>query len=179
MRPFWIAFGFGLILMTVSGCKYSKKGFTYMPDMAFSPAVKAQKDAPGSMLTPPAGTIARGYRPYPFTKDQPDQAAKALKNPLSRTPAVILKGQALFNVYCIVCHGQFGEGDGPIIPKFPKPLSLQTERVRDFPDGRIFHVMTMGQNLMPSYASQVEPEERWAVVHYVRELYRLKHPGSK
>ena len=149
-----------------------------MPDMAYSPAIKAQKEGPGSMLTPPPGTISRDYRPYAY-KDLPEEAGRALRNPLPRTKAVLLKGQMLFNAYCIVCHGKFGEGDGAIVTKFVRPPSLQSEKIRDYPDGRIFHIMTAGQNLMPSYATQIEAEERWAIVHYVRALYRAKHPTAQ
>lgn len=176
MRRLLTAWSITLVWASFSGCTYKHKGFTYMPDMSFSPAVKAQKNAAGSMLTPPKGTIARGYRPYPYAKTQADEAGRQLQNPFHRTKDVLLTGQALFNVYCIVCHGKYGEGDGPIVPKFPKPLSLQSDQVNHYPDGRIFHIVTTGQNFMPSYASQLEPEERWAVIHYLRALYRAKHP---
>ena len=85
----------------LTACKSQHKGFTYMPDMSYSPAIKAQKEGPGSMLTPPKGTIARGFKTYEY-KDQPELAGKMLHNPLPRTKDVLLKGQNLFNTYCIV-----------------------------------------------------------------------------
>ncbi|HZE19942.1 MAG TPA: cytochrome c, partial [Candidatus Angelobacter sp.] len=60
--------------------------------------------------------------------------------------------------------------------KFPMPPSLLSEKVSGWPDGRIYHVITRGQNLMPSYSSQILPEDRWAVIHYVRALERAAHP---
>jgi hypothetical protein len=166
------------LMLALSACKTQSKGFTYMPDMSYSPAIKAQELAPGSMLTPPKGTIARGFLPYPY-KDDPEMAGKMLHNPLPRTKAVLLKGQNLFNTYCIVCHGKYGEGDGYVEPFFPRPPSLQSDKVHNYPDGRIFHIITNGQNLMPTYATQIEPEERWAIIHYVRALYRAKHPSAE
>lgn len=175
--PKWTSLSLIAISIFFSGCKSETKGFTYMPDMAFTPAIKAQADKPGSMRMPPAGTIARGHKPYPYST-QPEEAGRMLKNPLHRTKAVLEQGRNLFNSYCLVCHGPYGEGDGTVVPKFPRPPSLQSDKIRDYSDGRIFHVITMGQNLMPSYASQVEPEERWAIIHYLRALYRAKHPTA-
>ncbi len=166
------------VLLSLSGCRHEKPGFTYMPDMAYSPAIKAQKE--GSMRQPAPNTIPRGYRPYAY-QTNPEEAGRQLKNSLPRTKANLLKGQELYNVYCIVCHGKMGEGDGSVTQapsgnSFPRPPTLQSDKVRDFSDGRIFHIITAGQNLMSSYASQIEPEERWAIIHYVRALYRAKHP---
>ncbi len=127
---------------------------------------------------PVQGTIPRGFEPYAFAKD-PEAAGRELKNPLRRTHAVLARGQALFNTYCIVCHGPQGEGNGTIIPKFPQPPSLQSDKVRGWPDGRIYHVVSSGQNLMPSYASQIAPADRWSIIHYVRVLQRSKNPTSE
>ena len=121
------------------------------------------------------GTVPRGFEPYPYTKD-PEAAGRELKNPLEPTKTVLVRGQAVFNTYCIVCHGPRGEGNGYIIPKFPQPPSLQSDKVRGWPDGRIYHVITIGQGLMPSYASQVSTGDRWAAILYVRVLQRSKHP---
>jgi mono/diheme cytochrome c family protein len=77
---------------------------------------------------------------------------------------------------CVVCHGPEGDGQGYIVPIYPMPPSLHSLKVRNWPDGRIFHVITRGQNLMPSYATQILPEDRWAVIHYVRALERSHLP---
>ncbi len=151
------------------GCtqKHSQPDFIYMPDMVYSPAFKAQKE--GSQRMPVAGTIPRGFEPT-------ERAGVELKNPLPRTEAVFLRGQALFNTYCIVCHGPAGMGDGSIVPKFPRPPSLQSDKILKWGDGNIYHVISLGQNLMPSYASQIARKDRWAIIHYIRALQRAKHP---
>lgn len=167
-----------LALFTILGgleaCTHKEPNFIYMPDMVYSPAIKAQKE--GSMLMPVKGTIPRDYSPYPYDKMDGETAGRELKNPLRPTVEVLHRGQALFNTYCIVCHGPNGEGDGLIVPKFPRPPSLQSDKVRGWPDGRIYHTVTLGQNLMPSYASQIAPGDRWAIINYVRVLQRAKHP---
>lgn len=168
-----IAGAAALLIVSATACQRSKPNFVYMPDMAYSPAVKAQEE--GAMRVPVEGTVDRKASIYPYKGDP--EAAASHKNPLKRTKVVLKRGQELFNIYCIVCHGKYGEGDGNVVPKFPRPPSLQSDKVRTWPDGRIFHVMTEGQNLMPSYASQLPHwEDRWAIVHYVRVLQRAKNP---
>lgn len=146
-----------------------------MPDMHHSPAYKAQE--PGSLRQPVEGTVSRDAEIYPYP-DQPE-ASSSLVNPIRRTKENLYWGKKLYNTYCIVCHGAYGEGDGSIVPKFPRPPSLQSDKVRNWKDGRIFHVITMGQNLMPSYATQVDVDERWAIINYVRVIQRAKNPSAQ
>lgn len=172
-RASWGLVFFALALGAAGCGQHSKPSMTYMPDMAYSPALKAQEA--GSMRLPVKGTIARGFAPYEYA-NEPELAGRELKNPLRPTLATFKRGQKMFNTYCIVCHGSAGEGDGYIVPKYPRPPSLQSEKVINYPDGRIFHIATVGQNLMPSYASQISREDRWAIIHYIRALQRSKHP---
>lgn len=161
----------------LSGClQHEKPNVIYMPDMVYSPAHKAQQE--GEMKMPVKGTVPRGFQPYPYGNDG-DVAGKELKNPLKATEQVLARGKHVFNIYCIVCHGPNGEGDGHIVPKFPRPPSLQSDKVRGWSDGRIYHTITRGQNLMPSYESQIANGDRWAAIHYIRALQRSKHPTAE
>ena len=175
-----IAFVLPLLVM---GCSHRKgsPAMEYMPNMAYSPAVKAQNEDPmhpgySAMRPPVPGTVPRGFTPYRYAAGDSLLAQRELVNPLPRTADVLGRGQRVFNTYCIVCHGPKGDGQGYIVPKVPMPPSLLSDKVTTWPDGRIFHVVTRGQNLMPSYASQILPEDRWAVIHYVRALERAAHP---
>lgn len=159
-------------LGVLSGCRHDEPNMIYMPDMVNSPAFSAQQE--GAMRMPVKGTIPRGFTPYPYA-NRPEDSGR-MKNPLKPTKAVLARGEHIFKTYCIVCHGPKGMGDGYIVPKFPRPASLQSDKVRNLPDGRIYHVITVGQNLMPSYASQIAPADRWAVIQYVRVLQRAEHP---
>lgn len=164
----------GLLFLTSCTMKHSEPNWVFAPDMHYGASLKAQEK--GSMRPPVKGTIPRGFKPYGINSI--DEAGRVLKNPLARSKATLLEGKKLYNTYCIVCHGQYGEGDGSVVPKYPRPPTLQSEKIRDYKDGQIFHVMTLGQNLMPSYADKLDENERWAVVHYLRALYRAKHPSA-
>jgi mono/diheme cytochrome c family protein len=167
----------GLASVLLAGCKHDKPNFIYMPDMYYSPALKAQEE--GSMRMPVKGTVPRGFVKYDFAVENNEELGKKLVNPLPRTKTALLRGQKLYNTYCIVCHGAYGEGDGTVVPKYPRPPSLQSEKIGKWPDGRIFHVITAGQNIMPSYSTQIAQEDRWAVIHYVRALQRAKNPTTE
>jgi mono/diheme cytochrome c family protein len=167
-------FGATALAASLSACRHEEPNFIYMPDMVYSPAFKAQKQ--GSMMPPVEGTVPRGFVKYAYAKADNETAGRELVNPFPRSQTVLARGQNMYNTYCIVCHGPAGEGDGSVVPKFPRPPSLQSDKVRNWKDGNIYHVITMGQNLMPSYASQVAPADRWAIIHYIRALQRSKHP---
>jgi mono/diheme cytochrome c family protein len=183
----WVGMPAGMLVIVaalLSGCggDGNRPAYEYFPHMMDSPAVKAQEPDDDGIAgrLPVPGTIPQRHSPYPF-KGQADaeMAGKALANPLKRTKETLLRGQKVFNTYCIVCHGQRGEGNGNVVPKFPMPPSLQSDKIKNWADGSIFHVITNGQNLMGSYASQISPEDRWAVVHYVRVLQRSLNPTDE
>ena len=174
-----------LVLLFGAGCSTkSQPTFEYMPDMSYGPRVAAQHEDPlragEPVMRPPVpGTIPRDYTPYPYAQADTAQAQAELTNPLPRTADVLGRGQRVYMTYCVVCHGPKGDGQGYIVPKFPMPPSLFSDKVRNWNDGRIFHVITRGQNLMPPYASQILPEDRWAAIHYVRVLQRAAHPNPQ
>lgn len=123
------------------------------------------------MRTPPEGTVARGQLNYPFS-GKPEEAASKLVNPLLPTKENLKLGEVKYNIYCSPCHGYLGEGDSRLNGQFPNPPSLHSEKVRNWSDGRIYHVIVDGQNVMPSYSSQMDRQERWAVILYIRALQR-------
>jgi mono/diheme cytochrome c family protein len=124
-----------------------------------------------AMREPVRGTIARGTMPYKYAGD-PEGAGLNLKNPLLPTAEILALGKEKYNIYCSPCHGNFGEGDSRLKGQFPNPPSLHAEKTRNWSDGSIYHVITEGQNVMPAYTSQLDSDERWAVIHYVRALQR-------
>lgn len=126
-----------------------------------------------SMRMPVTGTIARGFIPYEF-KGMSDTAVKDLVNPLPFTQEVVDIGKQRYNTYCSPCHGYFGQGDSRLKGQFPKPPSLISEKIKKWGDGNIYNVITNGQNVMPSYASQISRDDRWTIVHYIRVLLRAQ-----
>ncbi len=123
------------------------------------------------MREPVNGTVARGFMPYEY-KGMPDSMVKLLSNPLPISKKVLERGQDRFNIFCSPCHGYQGDGEGRLRGQFPKPPTLHSEKVRNWADGNIYHVITNGQNVMPSYAEQVSRDDRWAIIHYIRSLQR-------
>ncbi|HXX62224.1 MAG TPA: quinol:electron acceptor oxidoreductase subunit ActD [Bacteroidota bacterium] len=124
---------------------------------------------------PVPGTVARGFMPYPF-KGKPDDAGKYLVNPLLPTKEVVDRGKTKFLTFCSPCHGNFGRGDSRLQGQFPSPPTLHSDKVRNWPDGNIYHVITEGQNVMPSYATQIPRDDRWAIIEYIRVLQRAQNP---
>jgi len=128
------------------------------------------------MRTPVEGTVARGFIPYPYAGQT--NPAEVLSNPYIPTKENLELGKSKFLTYCSPCHGNFADGDSRLRGQFPNPPTLHSTRARDFSDGMIYHIITNGQNVMPSYASQVTREERWAIVNYIRVLQRAKNASD-
>jgi mono/diheme cytochrome c family protein len=125
-------------------------------------------------MEPQPGTVAVGEKPYPYAQNEADKAGAELVNPLKPTPDVIAHGKFVFENVCITCHGPRGAGDGHVTALFPKPPSLMTQKVRDWPDGQLFHRPMRGQNSMPSHARQVDERDAWSVILYIRELQKVE-----
>lgn len=124
------------------------------------------------MRKPVSGTVARGFFPYPYMGQI--SPAVVLTNPLLPSEGVLALGKRKFLTFCSPCHGNFAEGDSRLRGQFPSPPTLHSDKIRNYPDGMIYHIITNGQNAMPSYALQVTREERWAIINYIRVLQRAK-----
>jgi hypothetical protein len=91
--------------------------------------------------------------------------------PIALTPEVMERGQERYNIYCTPCHSRVGNGAGMIVQRGYRPAgNFHTDRLRNAPLGHFFSVMTNGYGAMPDYAAQLTPEDRWAVVAYIRAL---------
>ena len=118
------------------------------------------------------GTIARGQLEADdalYTGRENGQLVQT--NPLEITPALLARGEQRYNIYCSVCHSRTGDGDGMIVRRgYRRPPSYHIDRLRSAPDGHFYDVITHGFGAMPSLAHQVQPEDRWAIVAYLRAL---------
>jgi mono/diheme cytochrome c family protein len=113
------------------------------------------------MLAPPEGTVARGAAAY--------REALLTRPPMSM--ALLERGRERFDIFCSPCHGRAGSGNGMIVQRgFPNPPSFHLERLRTAPDAHFVTVITHGWGAMYSYAARVPPEDRWAIVAYIRAL---------
>jgi mono/diheme cytochrome c family protein len=104
----------------------------------------------------------------PGRADEPEFATEF---PAPVNEATLARGRERFNIYCAVCHGRTGYGNGVIWRRgYAKPPSYHDERLRTMPVGRMFDVVTHGFGAMPDYAEQIPVDDRWAIVAYIRAL---------
>ncbi len=129
------------------------------------------------------GTVARGFlRADPAfyqgkTIDASGKGSDVATFPYPITGAMLDRGQARFNIYCSPCHGLSGAGDGMVVRRgFPPPPNFSTDTgLLAAPPGHFFDVITNGFGMMPDYAMQLDPADRWAVVAYVKALQTSQH----
>jgi len=129
-----------------------------------------------AMRAPPAGTVAYGSVGDAGlqTGAGPDGTPLAV-SPVTPTPQLLQLGRKRFDIHCALCHGVLGDGESQVALNMSlrRPPSLHA--YRDVPDGYVFQVISRGFGLMPSYAAELTPEERWAVVAYLRALQLSQH----
>lgn len=93
-------------------------------------------------------------------------------NPVRADETSVQRGEILFSIYCALCHGDGGQGDGPLAEYYEeRPLrSLTSDNIRAQFDGQIFRTITEGFSRMPPQAEALSPRERWDVINYLRTL---------
>jgi mono/diheme cytochrome c family protein len=118
------------------------------------------------------GTVARGH----LDDDSGFLTGKAAgvyltSLPVALSPELAQRGRERYDVYCSPCHDRTGSGNGMIVQRgFKRPPSLHEERLRQMPPGYFFEAVTQGFGVMPSYAAQIPPADRWAIVAYLGAL---------
>jgi mono/diheme cytochrome c family protein len=127
-----------------------------------------------AMRAPPAGTVpaSRQTGPVELRTGRTASGEYVSTLPVSLDAALLERGQDRFRIFCRTCHGALGDGQSPVAEnmKLRRPPSLHEQRIRDYPPGRIFRVVTDGYGLMPSHADALGVRDRWAVVAFVRAL---------
>ena len=158
--------------------KDSRPNYQYMPNMYESVSYETYGEYdvfPNSSeaLIPAEGSIARGMSAYDYKNTEDDyQAAKAgLTSPLDSASVDLERGKVLYDIYCGICHGNKGAGQGTLA-KREKILGIPSyaDAGRAITTGSIYHVIYYGRNSMGSYAAQINEEERWQVTAYVEKL---------
>ncbi|MFC0603812.1 c-type cytochrome [Winogradskyella pulchriflava] len=168
-----------MLVSFVSCKKNSRPNYQYMPNMyesvgyetyqesdAFANGVEAQ--------LPAEGTIPRGdFMPYEIdnTNEGYEFAKANLQSPLDSTQVDHAVGGPLYTIYCGICHGVKGDGQGKLVQR-EKILGVPSydDAGRAITAGSIYHVIYYGRNTMGSYANQLNENERWQVVAYVEKL---------
>lgn len=124
--------------------------------------VYSNEPSPPQPRQEPEGTVARDEQPEP--------------PPPPVTMALLERGRERYDIFCSVCHGPAGYGDGQIVQRgFPAPPSYHSERLREVSNQYIYNVITQGYGVMFSYAQRVPPADRWAIIAYIRALQASQH----
>jgi mono/diheme cytochrome c family protein len=201
MRYFYYIFGFSIVALIsclgLRGWRSQEPPVWLFPDMDYQDKYLPQgrnhffadqrHDRPK-----PAGTVARGsaldlahvlspdYRHTP--SDQPALYSGKLNEqwlrgfPIDLTADVLHHGQKQYTLFCQICHGASGDGNG-VTKAFGMvaTASYHDDRIRQMPEGEIFNTILHGKNTMRGYADKVTPQDAWAIVSYVRALQRSQH----
>ncbi len=170
-----------LVVSVLSSCKdHSKPNIELLQDMMESPAIKPQEYDETSpnhsgMRIPPEGTQPQGFTPYRYAKDI--EGAAKNKNPIEGdfSEESLKVGIKFYVTNCAICHGDQGEGSEKVSVANTmalKPPSLLTPKIKNWTDGQLYHVITVGQGVMGPYASHIPQKYRWQVVNYIRTLQK-------
>ncbi|MEN8120452.1 MAG: cytochrome c [Bacteroidota bacterium] len=190
-----ILFGLALVLI-LSSCSHDRKnpGTQYLDDMVTPISYEDYSPNPvfangQTTQLPVEGTVARGKMPYNYPKTAEGQklAGEQLVNPFmdaerSRskiTKEVLEKGEKQYDIYCLICHGDEGKGNGTLYEsgKFSAlPSDLSDDRIKNMPDGEIYHIITKGSisGLMGAHGPQIKPENRWKIITFIRGKFYKK-----
>ncbi len=152
----------------LGGCSNMKKQPhlpLYTPSRHFANGTSAQ--------LPPAHTVAQ-REPTFIPVDRDPETITEIPVPVDET--LLHRGQERFDIYCAVCHGADGYGQGIIVRRgFPAPPSFHDDRLRQANVGHFYAVITRGYGMMYSYADRVKDEDRWAIAAYICALQRSQH----
>lgn len=171
-----------LLAIVFSSCDHGRNnpGYEYFDDMVQSPAYESYTPNPNfedgkTMQGTIEGTVPRDMFPYPYSKTDEDRkiAGETLTNPFEATPENIAHGKVMYQRYCINCHGVNGDGQGNLFTskKYPyPPANLLSDKVRNNPDGEIYHVITVGWGVMGAHGSLIRPDDRWKIVLYIENV---------
>jgi mono/diheme cytochrome c family protein len=174
-----------LCLAALSGCE---KGLHEMYDQAkykpltptqlFDDGNSSRPQVPGSV--PYSGGALAGTSSGRNARLEAEAAsATPSVNPLPIDDGLLERGREQFNIFCAPCHSRAGDGDGMVARRgFPSPPSYHLARLRDAPDSHFYDVISQGYGAMYPYADRIAPEDRWAIVAYIRALQLSQHAPS-
>ncbi|WP_339658100.1 cytochrome c [Flavobacterium frigidarium] len=169
-----LLFGFAML---IASCHNNKApNYQYFPNMYESVGYEtysesnAFKNGKEGQL-PVDGTINRGFETFEYanTTEDYNRSKIDLVSPLDSLDRNNGKGQELFDIYCISCHGASGNGKGKLVER-EKFLGVPSYADREITEGSVFFVVTYGLNSMGSHANQLSAHERWLVADYVLKL---------
>lgn len=176
MKSFFkIGMMLGLAAAAFSCHNTQEPNYQYMPNMYESVAYETYSESKAFRgdgregLVPPANTVKRGFEVYEYPNTPEGKEASMGNLPKDTTAVDMDKAKQLYDVYCAICHGEKGDGQGNLA-KREKFAGVPSYKERNVTIGSVFHVQTYGLNSMGSYANQLNQKERWMVAAYVMKL---------
>jgi len=180
-RTIW-ALSFAAIIAGCQGMPSEKPAVHINPNMDWQDRFNAQQANPffddnRADRLPVEGTVSRGdlQADLSYYQGVTDNNMFVSRIPVSVTREMIMRGKDRYNIYCSMCHGGTGVGNG-IITNYGivPPPSFYDQRIIDMPDGEIYSAIYNGVRTMSSYRHQIPVEDRWAIVSYIRTLQRSR-----
>lgn len=174
-----------VVIMSCRGQQTDKPPIRHHFNMTSQDRFNAQQENPFfedgmAMRTPVEGTIARGNLRHDmaFYEGRDEDGNYIDEIPVELTESFLYRGKERYDIFCTACHGGIGDGNGVIMVGgygyVPAP-SFHTDQSRNMPNGEMYSAIAEGIRTMPSYASQIKVEDRWAIVAYIRALQRSQN----
>lgn len=169
------------ILLLLGGCEDPRADMGEQPK--YLPYQPSEFFADGTSARPlVAGVVPRGganVPGVPYARPQPGEQEGRVRDvapltqsiPFPITPEIVARGQQRYGIFCAVCHGRLGNGQGMIVQRgFTPPPSFHVPRLQQAPDAHFFNVITHGYGAMFSYNDRIPAPDRWEIVAYIRVL---------
>ncbi len=168
----------GLCLLSLAGCEkgmrnmYEQPKYDPLAASSFWPDGQSARTLEPGVVVRSAGVLAASSSGRRGDLAQPPRALPPV------TMEALRRGRERYDIYCAPCHSVSGDGDGMVVRRgFPAPASLHTPLMRAASDAHLFDVITSGYGVMYAFADRIGPQDRWAIVAYVRALQRSQHAG--
>ena len=170
-----------IVLIFSTGCDRGRKhpGWDYFPDMAYSNAYETYSPNEvfpdgKTMQAPVEGSVSREGLPFMYgpSTGERTRAGRELINPFDFTEDSLDRGAQVYQVFCISCHGEMGDGKGHLVSSgvYNYPIrTLVSDEMKRRPDGELFHTITLGFGVMGAHGSMIRPEDRWKAILYIRK----------
>ncbi len=183
------------VVLTGCGDDPNDTGLDFAPNMYWPVGYEAYRQIGENPINPMGlnmrhpvdGTVARSHynttisegdstdivvMEYNIPKDSIEIAERTLTNPVPLNEKNLAEGKVLYERYCQHCHGEGGAGNGTVGVVYKGVPNYKSDAYKDMNDGHVFHVITHGKGRMWPHGSQVDPRERWKIVHYVHQLQK-------
>ena len=172
-----------LAALALAGCERAVHDMYRQPRYDPGEASPLFPDGKADRPPPPGSVPVAAGVPAATTSGRPGrqlpaewEVAASSQAPPPITQALLARGQERYGIYCLPCHSPLGDGDGPVVRRgFPAPPSYHQPRLREAPDRHFYDVISNGHGVMHSYADRVAPQDRWAIVAYIRALQLIQH----